>query len=36
MGQQAEAEAEWAAALAVPIADAEDKAILDGDLADGL
>ncbi|MEZ5273971.1 MAG: SRPBCC family protein [Ilumatobacteraceae bacterium] len=36
VGQQAEAEAEWAAALAVPIADAEDKAILDGDLADGL
>lgn len=36
VGQQAEAEAEWAAALAVPIAEAEDKAILDGDLADGL
>jgi uncharacterized protein YndB with AHSA1/START domain len=36
LGRQAEAEAEWAAALAVPIADPEDKAIVDADFADGL
>jgi hypothetical protein len=35
LGRDEEATAEWAAALAVPIADPEDKAILDGDLAEG-
>lgn len=35
LGRDDEAATEWAAARAVAIADAEDQAILDGDLADG-
>jgi hypothetical protein len=34
LGQEAEGLAEWAVAKAVPIADAEDKEIVDGDFAD--
>lgn len=33
VGRTAEAEAEWAAALAVPVADPEDRQIVDQDLA---
>jgi uncharacterized protein YndB with AHSA1/START domain len=35
LGRDAEAATEWEAALAVPIADPEDQAVLDGDLAVG-
>jgi uncharacterized protein YndB with AHSA1/START domain len=35
LGRDDEAAGAWAAALAVPIADPEDQAILDGDLAEG-
>ncbi len=34
LGREEEGLSEWAAALAVPIADPEDKAIVDGDFAD--
>ncbi|MFZ4718983.1 MAG: SRPBCC domain-containing protein [Ilumatobacteraceae bacterium] len=36
LGRIDEAQQAWDAALAVPIADPEDKAIVDGDMADGL
>lgn len=35
LGRDDDAATEWAAALAVPIADGEDQAVLDADLADG-
>jgi tetratricopeptide (TPR) repeat protein len=35
LGHTEEAAAEWAAALATPVADPEDKAIVDADLAEG-
>ena len=36
LGRVEEAQAEWDAALAVPIADDEDRAIVESDMADGL
>jgi hypothetical protein len=36
LGRESEAAAAWDAAIRTPIADPEDKAIVDADLADGL
>jgi predicted RNA polymerase sigma factor len=36
LGRVDEAEAAWARAVATPVADLEDKAVVDADLADGL
>jgi hypothetical protein len=35
-GDEAAAHTEWSAALAVPVADPDDRALVDADLADGL